>query len=132
MVSGIPLILGLGTRMSDPYVYVVFWPLTEAPRTARKLPGGWTPVGLGRRLAYRKDAQMNVCVCIYTSRHTYQCMYMYTYMYICTNVCIYVCKYASSICMYVHVYIYIYIHVYVCRYAYIYMIYIYIYIYIYI
>ena len=25
MVSGIPLILGLGTRMSDPYVYVVFW-----------------------------------------------------------------------------------------------------------
>ena len=25
MVSGIPLILGLGTRMSDPSVYVVFW-----------------------------------------------------------------------------------------------------------
>ena len=27
MISGIPLILGLGTRMSDPYVYVVFWAL---------------------------------------------------------------------------------------------------------
>ena len=27
MVSGIPLILGLGTRMSDPCVYVVFWAL---------------------------------------------------------------------------------------------------------
>ena len=25
MVSGIPLVLGLGTRMSDPYVYVAFW-----------------------------------------------------------------------------------------------------------
>ena len=25
MVSGISFILGLGTRMSDPYVYVVFW-----------------------------------------------------------------------------------------------------------
>ena len=25
MISGIPLILGLGTRMSDPYVYVVLW-----------------------------------------------------------------------------------------------------------
>ena len=24
MISGIPLVLGLGTRMSDPYVYVVF------------------------------------------------------------------------------------------------------------
>ena len=28
MFSGIPLVLGLGTRRSDPYVYVVFW----APR----------------------------------------------------------------------------------------------------
>ena len=27
MISGIPLILGLGTRMSDPHVYVVFWAL---------------------------------------------------------------------------------------------------------
>ena len=25
MVSGMPLMLGLGARMSDPYVYVVFW-----------------------------------------------------------------------------------------------------------
>ena len=25
VISGIPLILGLGTKMSDPYVYVVFW-----------------------------------------------------------------------------------------------------------
>ena len=25
MISGIPLILGLGTRMSDPFLYVVFW-----------------------------------------------------------------------------------------------------------
>ena len=25
MISGIPLILGLGTRMSCPYVYVVLW-----------------------------------------------------------------------------------------------------------
>ena len=29
MICGFPLILGLGTRMSDPYVYVVFW----APET---------------------------------------------------------------------------------------------------
>ena len=27
MISGIPLKLGLGTRMSDPYGYVVFWAL---------------------------------------------------------------------------------------------------------
>ena len=25
MISGIPLVLGLGTRTSDPYVFVVFW-----------------------------------------------------------------------------------------------------------
>ena len=25
LISGIPLILGLGTRVSDPYVYVVSW-----------------------------------------------------------------------------------------------------------
>ena len=25
MISGIPLVLGLGTRMSDPYVYLVLW-----------------------------------------------------------------------------------------------------------
>ena len=31
MISGIPLILGLGARISDPYVYVVFW----APRKRR-------------------------------------------------------------------------------------------------
>ena len=29
MNSGIPLILGPGTRMSDPYVYVVFWPPSQ-------------------------------------------------------------------------------------------------------
>ena len=25
IVSGIPSVLGLGTRMQDPYVYVAFW-----------------------------------------------------------------------------------------------------------
>ena len=36
MISGIPLILGLGTRMSDPYVYVVLWAPNnhERPRRA--------------------------------------------------------------------------------------------------
>ena len=37
MVSGILLVLGLGTRMSDPYVYVVFWTLNYAP-TPRIVP----------------------------------------------------------------------------------------------
>ena len=31
MVSGIILVLGLGTRMSDPYVYVVFWGSNQCP-----------------------------------------------------------------------------------------------------
>ena len=39
MMSGIPLLLGLRTRMSDPYVYVVFWaPIalrTHRPRAAQ-------------------------------------------------------------------------------------------------
>ena len=30
MIPGVPLILGLGTRMSDPYVCVVFGPLVQA------------------------------------------------------------------------------------------------------
>ena len=34
MIFGIPLILGLGTRMSDPSVYVVFW----APRIQNPEP----------------------------------------------------------------------------------------------
>ena len=32
VISGIPLMLSLGTRMSDPYLYVVFW----APSLATK------------------------------------------------------------------------------------------------
>ena len=32
-LSGIPLILGLQTRMSDPYVHVVFWALTPGPQS---------------------------------------------------------------------------------------------------
>ena len=34
MISGSPLIWGLGTRMSDPYVYVVLW----APSTGFHTP----------------------------------------------------------------------------------------------
>ena len=30
MIAGIPVMLGLGTRMSDPHVYVVLWVLLEA------------------------------------------------------------------------------------------------------
>ena len=29
MISGIPLVLGLGTRLSDPFVYVVVWAPNE-------------------------------------------------------------------------------------------------------
>ena len=40
LISGIPLILGLGTRMSDPYVYVVCWApnLTGLGVRLRKVP----------------------------------------------------------------------------------------------
>ena len=37
MISGIPLMLGLGTRMSDPYVYVASW----APSVCRSFPDFW-------------------------------------------------------------------------------------------
>ena len=32
MISGIPLVLGLGTRISNPCVYVVFWAPNPAER----------------------------------------------------------------------------------------------------
>ena len=40
MISGIPLILGLGNRMSDPYAYVVSWSprrtILESAQTAQR------------------------------------------------------------------------------------------------
>ena len=56
MVSGIPLILGLGTRMSDPYVYVVF----RAPRL--KVLGFFTegpelPIRLSQGQQFRLESE---------------------------------------------------------------------------
>ena len=37
MISSIPTMLGPGTRMSDPYVYVVFWAPNKGPRATNLL-----------------------------------------------------------------------------------------------
>ena len=41
MISGIPVVLGLGTRESDPYAYVFFWAPTNIVHTKARR---WEPL----------------------------------------------------------------------------------------
>ena len=86
MLSGIPLILGLGTRMSDPYVYVVFWPPRFVAVLMRESKGG---KGAEERMS-RSVGVLGVYM------HTYMCLYIYIYMHIYIYISVCVCVWLGS------------------------------------